>query len=117
MIFCAAHLPILMIDHNVVRFHIPVHNTLAVAKVKRFEELVDVVAHVIVAKLGIESAEVGVVDILEDQGRSLTLPRTVGGQLTDSKEAVGRERNRPGNRGPRQEARLRWGHQPSSEGF
>lgn len=66
-----------MIDHNVMRLHIPVHDSLAVAVVKGLEELVDVVSYIDVVELGIEASEVGVVHVLEYERRSLTLPDTV----------------------------------------
>jgi hypothetical protein len=36
------HLPVLMIDHNVMRFHISVHDALAVTEIKRLEEFENV---------------------------------------------------------------------------
>lgn len=62
-----------MIDHNVMRLDVAVHNALAVAEVEGLEELVHVVANVHVGELGVESAEVGVVDVFEDKGGSLAL--------------------------------------------
>ena len=67
------YLPVLMIDHNVMRFYVSVHDALAVAVVERLEEFVDVVAHIDVVELGVEAPEVGVVDVLKDQRRGLTL--------------------------------------------
>ena len=68
-----SHFSVLMIDHNVMRFHVSVHDALAVAVVECLEELVDVVADVEVGEFGVEAAEVGVVDVLKDQRRGLTL--------------------------------------------
>lgn len=62
-----------MIDHNVMRLHVSVHNALAVAEVERLEQLKNVKPHVQVVELGVQTAEVGVVDILEDEGRRLAL--------------------------------------------
>ena len=42
-----------MVDHNVMRLHISVHDTLAVTEVERFEEFKDVVSDVDVVELGI----------------------------------------------------------------
>ena len=67
------YLPVLMIDHNVMRFYVSVHDALAVAVVERLEELIDVVAHIDIVELGVEAPEVGVVDVLKDQRRGLTL--------------------------------------------
>lgn len=66
-------LPVLMVDHNVMRFHVAVHDALAVAVIQRFQELVDIVSHIDVVELGVEAAEVGVVDILEDERWCLAL--------------------------------------------
>ena len=62
-----------MIDHNVMRFDVSVHDAFAVAKVQGLEELKDIEADIQVVELGIETPEVCVVDILEDERRSLTL--------------------------------------------
>jgi hypothetical protein len=62
-----------MIDHNVMRFDVAVHDALAVAVVEGFEQLVDVVADVDVVELGVESAEVGIIDVFENEGGRLAL--------------------------------------------
>jgi hypothetical protein len=62
-----------MIDHNVMRLHISVHDALAVTVVERLQQLGDVVPDVQVVELGVEASEVGVVDIFEYERRSLTL--------------------------------------------
>lgn len=62
-----------MVDHNVMRFHISVHDALAVTEIKRFEQFEDVESDIEVGELGVEVAEVGVVDVLEDERRRLTL--------------------------------------------
>jgi hypothetical protein len=62
-----------MVDHNVMRLHIAMHDAFAVTVVERLEEFEDVVSHVEVVKLGIEGPEIGVVDIFEDEGRCLAL--------------------------------------------
>jgi hypothetical protein len=64
-----------MVDHNVMRLHISMHDAFAVTEVERLEQLEDVVSHVQVVELGIQRPEVGVVDILEDERRCLTLHR------------------------------------------
>lgn len=69
----AACLPVLMVDHNVMRLHIAVHDALAVAEVERFEQLVDVVADIDVVELWVEAAEVGVVYVFEDERRGFAL--------------------------------------------
>ena len=59
-----------------MRFDVPVHDSLAVAVVQSLEQLQDVESHVKVVELGVQASEVGVVDILENEGRCLTLQRT-----------------------------------------
>lgn len=67
-----------MIDHNVMRLHVSVHDALAVAKIKSLEQLQDVESHVKVVELGIQASEIGVVDILENERRCLTLQHAGG---------------------------------------
>lgn len=68
-----AYLSVLVVDHDVVRLHISVHDALAVAEVESLEQLEDVEADVEVGELGVEAPEVGVVDVFEDERRGLTL--------------------------------------------
>ena len=74
--FCTAsnvHLSVLMIDHNVMRFDISMHDALAVAEVQSLEQLQDVEAYIEIVEFGVKTSEVRVVDILEDEGRCLAL--------------------------------------------
>jgi hypothetical protein len=68
-----ACLPVLVIDHNVVRFHIAVHDAFAVTEVQGLEQLVDVIADVDVVELWVEAAEIRVVYVFEDEGRCFAL--------------------------------------------
>jgi hypothetical protein len=56
-----------------VRLDVPVHDAFRMAEVEGFEELKDVKSYIVVDKPWIESAKIGVVDILEDEAGSLTL--------------------------------------------
>jgi PP-loop superfamily ATP-utilizing enzyme len=62
-----------MVDHNVMRLHISVHDALAVTEIQRLEELENVVPNVEVVELRVQAPEVGVIDILEDERRRLAL--------------------------------------------
>lgn len=62
-----------MVDHNVMRLHITVHDAFAVTKVKGLEEFENVKANINVVELGVEASEVGVVDMLENERRRLAL--------------------------------------------
>lgn len=72
------YLPVLMIDHNVMRFDVSVHDAFAVAEVQGLEEFVDVKSNIEIVELGIEAPEIDIVDILENERRGLTLQRAEG---------------------------------------
>jgi hypothetical protein len=62
-----------MIDHNVMRLDITVHDALAVAVIQGLEQLVNVVPHVVVLKLWVQASEIGVVHVFEYQRRGFAL--------------------------------------------
>lgn len=62
-----------MIDHNVMRFYVSVHDSFAMTVVEPFEQLVDVISNIDIVELRIEASEVGVVDVLKDKRWCLTL--------------------------------------------
>jgi hypothetical protein len=64
---------VLVVDHDVVRLDVSMHDALAVAKVERLQQLKDVVSHVEVVELGVQAPKVGIVDVLEDQRRCFAL--------------------------------------------
>ena len=68
-----AQLLLLVVDHDVVRLDVAVHDAFAVAVVEGLEQLVNVVAHVVVGEFGVEGAEVGVVYVFEDEGGCFAL--------------------------------------------
>lgn len=62
-----SELALFMIYHDVVRFHVSMHYAFAVTVVKRFEEFEYVKSDIVVDEFRIQAAEVGVVDVFEDQ--------------------------------------------------
>lgn len=70
------HLSPLMVDHNVVRLHISMHDTLAVTEVECLQKFIDVVTNIVVHETRIERTEVGIVHVFEYQTRRLTLAVT-----------------------------------------
>lgn len=62
-----AYLSFGMIDHNVVRLDISMHDTFTMTEIQSFEQLVDVKSHIIIDEAGVEGAKVCIVDILKDQ--------------------------------------------------
>lgn len=68
-----------MINHDIVRLDIAMHDSPRVTEIERLEQFVDVVPDVVVGQARVEDFEVGVVDVLEDQGGGLALPGAKGG--------------------------------------
>jgi hypothetical protein len=62
-----------MVDHNVVRLDITMHDSLAVAEIQGLEELKDIESDINIVELGVQASEIGVVDMFEDQRRCLAL--------------------------------------------
>jgi len=67
------HLALLVVDHDVVRLDVAVHDAARVAEVERLEELEHVEAHVAIGELRVQELRVEVVDVLEDERRRLAL--------------------------------------------
>lgn len=86
-----------MIDHNVMRLDISMHNTLAVAEVQSLEELKDVEPDIDVIELGVEASEIGIVDVLENEGRRLTLFAVGQFHIAMDVEGVGTNLRIPNN--------------------
>jgi hypothetical protein len=66
-------LSFLVINHDVVGLDITMHHPVGMTIVQSLEELKDVVTNVIIAQGGIENFEVCIVDVFEDERRSLGL--------------------------------------------
>ena len=62
-----------MIDHNVMRFNVSVHDALAVAIVQALQQLVYVIPDIDVVELGVEAPKIRIVHVFEDQGWRLAL--------------------------------------------
>ena len=56
-----------MINHDIVRFHVTMHNAHWVAKVERLQNFEDVVARVEIGQCLVQLLEIGIVDMLEDE--------------------------------------------------
>ena len=105
-----------MVDHDVVRLDVAVHDALAVAEVEGLEELEDVVSDIDVVEFGIQAAEVGVVDVLEDERRRLALEERL--ESVHATAVCGRASSArvPGSRGQRPEGQQYWARRPGSAG-
>mmetsp|Transcript_14153 Transcript_14153/g.26511 ORF Transcript_14153/g.26511 Transcript_14153/m.26511 type:complete len:211 (+) Transcript_14153:202-834(+) len=57
--------PVLVVNHDIVRLDVPVHDPLRMAVVESPENLEDVVADVVIGECGIQLLEISVVDVLE----------------------------------------------------
>lgn len=66
-------LSLLVIDHNVVRLDISVHDAFGVAEIESLEQFKDVVPDIVVDEAWIQGSEVGVVDVFKDQAGCLAL--------------------------------------------
>lgn len=59
-----------MVNHDIVRLDVPVHDALGMTEIERFEQFKDVVSDVVVGKFGIERFKLGVLDISISQCHS-----------------------------------------------
>ena len=62
-----AQLPLLVVNHDVVWLHVPMHDPVGMTIIESLEELKDVEANVEIGKRRVEDFEVGVVDMLKDE--------------------------------------------------
>jgi hypothetical protein len=72
----------LVVDHDVMWFDITVHDALGVTKIQSLQQLKQIVSDVIVCQHGIQSLEIGVVNVFKDKGGSL------GDWVTDNIEKL-----------------------------
>lgn len=70
------NLLLLMVDHNIVRFHVSVHNALAMTEIQRLQKLINVKTDIIIGKPRVQGAEVCVVHVFKNQTRGLALAIT-----------------------------------------
>ena len=68
-----AEFALLVVDHDVVRFHVAVHDAARVAEVEGLEEFKDVVPDVVVGQARVEDFEIRIVDVFKHQTRRLAL--------------------------------------------
>mmetsp|Transcript_30918 Transcript_30918/g.52835 ORF Transcript_30918/g.52835 Transcript_30918/m.52835 type:complete len:331 (+) Transcript_30918:505-1497(+) len=66
-------LSLLVIDHDIVRLHVPVHDSIGMTVIERLEQFEDVIPNIVVREGGVQYLEIGIVDMLEDEGGSLGL--------------------------------------------
>mmetsp|Transcript_3399 Transcript_3399/g.7543 ORF Transcript_3399/g.7543 Transcript_3399/m.7543 type:complete len:331 (+) Transcript_3399:546-1538(+) len=66
-------LPLLVINHDVVRLDIPMHHTIGMAIIQRLEQLKNIIPNVKIRKSRVQNLEICIVDMLENEARSLTL--------------------------------------------
>lgn len=55
-----------MINHDIVWFHIAMHNPIRMAEIQSFEKLVHVVSNIEIRKKRVENLEVNIVHMFED---------------------------------------------------
>ena len=60
------HLPLFVVNHDVVWLDISVHDASRMTEVERFQQFQDVIPDIEICKFGVEDLEVGVVDVFED---------------------------------------------------
>jgi hypothetical protein len=55
-----------VVDYDIVRLNISVHDSISVTMVKSKEDFIDVIANICVRERGIKHLEIGVINILKD---------------------------------------------------
>lgn len=68
-----SQLPLLVVDHDIMRLHISVHDTIRVTKVQGFQQFEHIIANIVISQSRVESFEVRIVDVFENEGGSLRL--------------------------------------------
>lgn len=62
-----------MVNHNVMRLHIPMHDSFAVAEIQSLQKLIDIETNIIVRETRVKRPEIGIVNVFKDQTRRLAL--------------------------------------------
>ena len=101
-----------MIDHNVMRLDITVHNSLAVTEIEGLQELEDVESDINIVELGVQASEIGVVDMLKDERRCLAL--STAAISWSPRKSGEKTKDQPESHEQRQAGQRRWVHQPDS---
>mmetsp|Transcript_11268 Transcript_11268/g.24451 ORF Transcript_11268/g.24451 Transcript_11268/m.24451 type:complete len:303 (+) Transcript_11268:518-1426(+) len=82
-------LPLLVIDHHIVRLHIPVHHPIGMTVIQRLEKLKYVIPNIIIRQRRIQYLKVGIIHMFENQtgGLALRIPHHIQ-QLNDVRPAA-----------------------------
>jgi hypothetical protein len=62
-----------VINHNIMRLNIAMHNPLAMAEVQCLQQFEDIVPYVKVDEAGVERPKIGIIDEFEDETRRFAL--------------------------------------------
>lgn len=66
-------LSLLMIYHDIVGLHVPMHDAIGMTEIQSLEQLEYVISNIVIRQRWIQNLEIGVVDVFKDQGRSFGL--------------------------------------------
>mmetsp|Transcript_24785 Transcript_24785/g.44546 ORF Transcript_24785/g.44546 Transcript_24785/m.44546 type:complete len:298 (-) Transcript_24785:194-1087(-) len=66
-------LPLLVINHDIMRLDIPMHHPIGVTIIQRLEKLKNIIPNIIIRERGIQNLEIGIIHMLKDKRGSLGL--------------------------------------------